>query len=53
MFDYLNSIMDALRLVGGDQIKMPERYDVDEDDLRKFQIDFIFAIFLSLEYLFS
>lgn len=33
IFEYLNSIMDGLRSIGGDKIEMPERYSFDADDL--------------------
>ena len=32
VLEYLDSIIDGLRLLGGDQIKKPERGPLDPDD---------------------
>jgi len=43
MFDYLECLMDGLKTMGGDSIKMPERRRYDPDDACMFHSLMIFS----------
>ena len=48
MFDYLECLMDGLRIVGGDRIRMPERRRFDPEESCMYSLIFIFSfLFLS------
>ncbi len=38
MFEYLDCLIDGLKLLVGDQIKIPDRHHFDPDELGMFKI---------------
>jgi hypothetical protein len=39
VFDYLECLLDGLRMLGGDRIRLPERRRFDPDEPCMFRID--------------